>query len=374
MKKGILLVGLLVLGVSLLVRCYQKPQRVEPEKKELVITEQMVPLETNPEEGSRTSEVPTAALTPRIITIKGITRANVGQKITLRGSILGHIGFRGADDRVFEINDSTGTIDVLVWNDLYEQIPQRTFFIQGTSIEVHGVIEIYLSKLQIRVTAPEDIKVLDFASDSISKVNNLSNITAGLTGQRRTVEGIIIDTKIFWGMRGRTLKISDGTGTIDVLIWDKLGDRIPQRDSLIKGTKIQVSGKIGSYKGHLQIEPEEPGDIQVLGAPLVVGVTSINSITQASINQVVTLKGSIISVRIFEKETGRTLKVNDGTGTIEVLVWKDLYQQLPRREFLIKGSKMQVSGKIGSYKGRLQIQPEEPGDIHILVAVTPNPF
>ncbi|MCK4649016.1 septation protein SpoVG family protein, partial [bacterium] len=49
-------------------------------------------------------------------------------------------------------------------------------------------------------------------------------------------------------------------------------------------------------------------------------------------------------------------------------IWKDLYNQIPRRNALVKGTRIQVSGEIGSYQEKLQIQPKSPGDIRILGA------
>jgi len=98
------------------------------------------------------------------------------------------------------------------------------------------------------------------------------------------------------------------------------------------------------------------------------GITSIGSITQASVGRRATLKATITSVRVFSEAKGRSLKISDGTGSIDVVIWKDLYNQIPRRNSLVKGTEVQVSGEIGSYRESLQIKPKSPGDIQILGA------
>jgi len=95
------------------------------------------------------------------------------------------------------------------------------------------------------------------------------------------------------------------------------------------------------------------------------GVTPISSITQASVGQKATLKGTITLVRIFKEAKGRTLKISDGTGTIDVLIWKKLYDQLPQRASLNPGMSLQVSGKIKSYQDKFQIEPGNSSDIQI---------
>ncbi len=107
----------------------------------------------------------------------------------------------------------------------------------------------------------------------------------------------------------------------------------------------------------------------LIAAPTAVpaaGITSINSITQASVGRRETLKATITSVRVFSEAKGRTLKISDGTGNIDVVIWKDLYNQIPQRGSLVKGTMIQVSGEIGSYRENFQIKPKSPGDIRIL--------
>ncbi|MEJ2745720.1 MAG: helix-hairpin-helix domain-containing protein, partial [bacterium] len=94
------------------------------------------------------------------------------------------------------------------------------------------------------------------------------------------------------------------------------------------------------------------------------GATSIGSITPKDVGKKVpTLSGEIRSVKVFKDEKGRTLMLRDGTGTIDVLIWKNLYDQIPQREKLIKGARIKVKGEIGNYDGALQIKPVAPSDI-----------
>ncbi len=115
------------------------------------------------------------------------------------------------------------------------------------------------------------------------------------------------------------------------------------------------------------IPPEEMAETASTTLPAT-GITSIGNITQASIGRRATLKATITSVRVFSEAKGRTLKISDGTGSIDVVIWKSLYNQIPQRNALVKGTEVQVSGEIGSYRESLQIKPKSPGDIRILGA------
>ncbi len=60
MRKSIVLMGILALGLILLAGCRQRPQEVELEKKELVPLEEMVPLEPMAEKAPMVAEAPPA--------------------------------------------------------------------------------------------------------------------------------------------------------------------------------------------------------------------------------------------------------------------------------------------------------------------------
>jgi phosphatidylserine/phosphatidylglycerophosphate/cardiolipin synthase-like enzyme len=101
-------------------------------------------------------------------------------------------------------------------------------------------------------------------------------------GQKATVQGKIVAVHVFRAARGRTLQITDDTGSIDVLIWSDLFYLFPHKDSLAQGTVIQVEGRVDIYQGRLQIRPEKPGDIQILSitpVPSVIETATIETVT-----------------------------------------------------------------------------------------------
>jgi len=152
---------------------------------------------------------------------------------------------------------------------------------------------------------------------------------------------------------------------------------------LLVGLFIGVAYKEGMRKGMERasaprasaVSPAAPAGapvaapVAVPAAPAV-GVTSIGSITQASVGQRATLKGNIVSVYVFRSGKGRSIKLSDGTGSIDVLIWNDLFYQIPQKNSLVQGTSIQVSGEIGSYKGKLQIKPRSSYDIQITGAAS----
>ena len=103
------------------------------------------------------------------------------------------------------------------------------------------------------------------------------------------------------------------------------------------------------------------------GATPALGGTPINSISPKDVGKKIpTLTGEIRAVKVFRDEKGRTLMLRDSTGTIDVLIWKNLYESIPQREKLTEGTRIRVRGELGTYEGTFQIKPAVPGDIQFM--------
>ncbi len=302
----------------------------------------------------------------------------VGEKKTVKGTITNVRTFSGGKGRTFTISDGTGTIDVLVWGKLYNQIPQKASLNPGTSIQVSGEIGSYRGRLQIKPQNPGDIQIPGVPT---AKVTSIANVTQ--------TAAFRVNTLHFPG-------ISDGTGEIQAKSYGKTAQGLIEQyaeslgitvEELLStnrlpktGDRIEAMGTLNIMGGQPTLMLQVPERVKIISAsaaaPIigptpteaapVAGVTSIGSITQASVGQRATLKGTITSVYVFKEAKGRSIKISDGTGTIDVLIWKDLYEEIPQRDSLFQGTKIQVSGEIASYRGRPQIKPRDPDDVQIV--------
>ncbi len=244
----------------------EKPPIVEIEEvpveevpvKEVPVEE--VPVKEVPVEKPEEIEKPEVVPVPeeKVVPISSITEASIGQKVTLKGKIMSVRIFKKEKGRTLELNDGTGSIDVLIWKELYESLLYRQSLVQGMPIQVSGRVASYKDKFEIKLKKPSDIQILETELVPIGKITEAS------IGQRVTIKGKIISVRVFKEEKGRTLKIDDGTGSINVVIWKDLYESIPERESLVQGTSIQVSGQIGSYANELEIRPKDLSDIQII--------------------------------------------------------------------------------------------------------------
>ncbi|MBA7620064.1 hypothetical protein ES703_27407 [subsurface metagenome] len=308
-----------------------------------------------------------------------ISEAIIKQKVKIKGTIINVRTFPGG--RSLKIDDGTGTVNVVMWDSLYNMIPYRQSLREGTPISVEGVVKTYRGQLQIGLGSPTEIKIIS--------VSEIEPPPAQIIPLALGIEKI----------NSLYFRVSDGTGDIQIRSWGKtaqglikgyaesLGitvEELLRTNRLPKmGDRVEVAGQLQVMAGRPSMTVQMPERVKftsdLAAAPVIgpspaeaaptapaAGVTSIGSITQASVGQRATLKGTITSVYVFKEAKGRTLKISDGTGTIDVVIWKNLYDQIPQRASLVQGTKIQVSGEIASYKGRLQIKPRDPGDVQIV--------
>jgi len=97
-----------------------------------------------------------------------------------------------------------------------------------------------------------------------------------------------------------------------------------------------------------QVEPRDIGDL-----------------SEEDVGRSYEIEGQIVAVNPFSK--GVRWTVEDGTGTIIVLVWQNVLAPLST-PFDV-GTRVRVSGEIEVYKGTLEIVPAVPGDLGWLESV-----
>ena len=117
-------------------------------------------------------------------------------------------------------------------------------------ITERGLIRISLIGILVGLVA------LYFVTQSlVPEKNNVSDITIGLSGSQVEVTGNITDLK----KSGDNLffSLSDGTGSIKVVLWKNTLDRLKLQgidlEKLKNGNSVVVVGTVEGYKGELEI-------------------------------------------------------------------------------------------------------------------------
>ncbi|RKZ27876.1 hypothetical protein DRQ26_02300 [bacterium] len=197
-----------------------------------------------------------------------------------------------------------------------------------------------------------------------AKEIRLKDLTKDMLGQYVKVSGTVRMVKQIKG--GVLVKMDDGTEIITFPIWDRILETVPNADDLQKGAKISFTGKVGEYKGNLQVVPTYGPDVIITA-----GKTSYKSAAQKSseakeikiadltkdlIGQQVKVSGEIKWTKNIKG--GILVGMNDGTGDMTFPIWDKVKKHIPDKDKIAEGNTITFIGKVGEYKGKLQVVPK----------------
>lgn len=277
-----------------------------------------------------------------------------------------------------KLDDGSGAITLLLWQDMYDLLPDRDALAQGATIRAQGEVAEYRGELEIAPELPADVMVLAAGEPAVVR-RRLGELTTADVDRVVQVEGVITSLRDFSAGVAGTL--DDGTGTIALLLWRDVYDDLAGRDptSVARGAVLRVAGEVREYEGELEIVPLTAGDVAFVGTvELPTEERSVGQIAAADVGQMVQVSGQIAEVMPFSKGTKYTL--DDGTGSITVLLWQNVYDQLDDPDALAVGTEVSVRGEVVEYQAELELVPQAPADVVVTrrgevaqVTATPTP-
>ncbi len=323
-----------------------------------------------------------------------ITTADQGQTVAVSGVILE--SKRLSTGTRFVVADETGQIILLMWDDVLSQTPDRDNLAVGAQVAAQGKVDVYKDELELVPRQGTDVIVTSRAALMptptfpplpqatatpqatptaaaptatppptalpLPAAVNINTITRDALGQSVTIKGQVVD--VTSSSAGYTFWLNDGTGRIDLFTTSGVYGHIAGRSGLRLGAQVLATGEVKEYKGALEVAPSLGENVIVLaagGGPAA--LRTIASLSEGDKDQFVTVQGSILS-----KETlsgGVRLRLHDDSGDIDVILWDNVMAYAPGSDKLIEGAALVVTGKVGSYRGALQIVPQLGYDVRI---------
>jgi DNA/RNA endonuclease YhcR with UshA esterase domain len=253
------------------------------------------------------------------------------------------------------IRDETGSIPIAVSEDLVALSGVAPMLRVGQPVEVVATVSLYGDTPQLVPASVADIVPLEGASMAVEK--RIGELTGADVGQLAAVRGDIVGVNAF--SSGVKYTLDDGTGTIVVLLWQDVYDELADPAALEVGAEARVQGEVAEYEGELEIVPGLAEDVQVLVPAPPPAEVAVGALTAGDAGRVVTLCGTLGEPDVFS--AGVKFPLGDGTGTIVLLLWQDVYDEMVIADRLEAGVQVGVTGRIGEYEGELQIVPEANG-------------
>ena len=341
--------------------------------------------------------------------LRDITAADTGKWVRTQGEIA--LVTPGDKNTKITLTDQDRRLTVLIWPNVWAALPQADLQV-GAQLNAQGEVSVFRGDLEIVPELVSDLEVTVRPAMAVVQAKAIGAITSEDVKALIVTQGTIEDADDF--SKGTRYTLSDPSGSIVLLVWDDaIGPQ--QRQALLTvGATVSVTGQIDEYRGQLEIAPREKVDVVVVSAPTVVveipptpaleatspleptatitatatpaaatptpaatetpeptkepvasgNVVPINSITQDSVGQTVTVRGKVVDTASFS--AGFKFVLDDGTGKVNLTLFSGDYKFVPQRAGLNYGADVQVTAEVAEFKGVQELQPNAGRDVQIL--------
>jgi DNA/RNA endonuclease YhcR with UshA esterase domain len=156
------------------------------------------------------------------------------------------------------LTDATGSITLLLWQNVIEEVPARYDLVPGSQVSVVGEINDYEGDLEIIPEQGSGVVVLIPGDRLPIEERTAGNVTPADERRIFSVEGVVVRTESngwikFW--------LGDGTGNVLVFVPQRTVPYLPL--GIGGGMRLRVTGEVDIYQGVVEIIPLAGADVEV---------------------------------------------------------------------------------------------------------------
>ncbi len=265
----------------------------------------------------------------------------------------------------FWLADDTGELRVSAYrNETRDLIAQGRIPSVGDRVSVAGTLRIREDLVALYLNAPEQLEITrpDPVDREIGEISPLDiGLRVRVRGQAR---------QVYSPYEGLTLiSLRDQSSAIDVVVSRAIEQLTGPLPDLAPGQALEVVGAVSLYGSEPQLVLASTADLVPVEMVMAAPLREIGSLTSADVGRWMQVEGAVLESDPFS--SGMRFTLDDGTGQVLLLLWDSLYETLPYSSTLGAGARVRVQGQVAEYRGALEIVPEVPQDVVILVAAPP---
>ncbi len=334
------------------------------------------------------------------VEIAKVDRSMLDSVIEIQGTVKSITPPREGSRQPYKVTiaDDTGSITLIVWQNIFDVVRSQSNLNPGDSVRVRASVSEFRNELQMTLKSASDLSIRpasgpptgerpgNAAGKPQAAATGVGDINQSMTGQDVTVQATITDVREPRSERAPfTVTLTQGDAHIPLVFWSDTQKTIA--DKIRVGNVVRVKAQVGEHRGALQIKLRNAGDIEVVGteksgdssggstssesapaaeAPAAAenkgGSATINSITEAAVNNTVTIAGRIASSDSMGK--GQRLRVQDDSGEIQVILWDNVLSKVSASD-LQAGRNITVTGRVKSYRGKLEVVPDSADGVTV---------
>lgn len=214
-----------------------------------------IPATATPVPPTATPAPPTAEPTSAAMSIGALGSLPEGQEVTIVGNVVNASSFSAGFK--FTVADNTGRVSMVMFSNTYDDCWDKNVLNVGATVVVTGEIGRFEGELQI---VPQwgggvDVTAPAYAYAQPQTVANLPSVM----GQRAMIEGEITEVDVTESFT--KIDVNDGTGVVEVFLWNNIWVRVPNKAALAAGRRVKAVGIVGEFRGTLQLSPPLPYDV-----------------------------------------------------------------------------------------------------------------
>lgn len=257
---------------------------------------------------------------------------------------------------IITLRDDTGEIAVTVDDTLTALTGALPEVLEGQTMIVTGTVTLYRDAPQLTPASVADIALAAAPEIPETPPRALNTLGAEEAGAWVRVRGRIVALTGFKG--GLKAVLDDGAGQLNVVLWQRFYDALPEPATVDVGADVEVQGKLALYQGALELTPEKVSDLILHTPAAEIPWVAIGSLSAKDAGRVVRLRGVTGMPQPFS--AGVKVPLDDGMGTLNVLLWSNIAEALARPPEV--GMMVEVVGELSVYRDALEIIPRSPHD------------
>jgi len=267
----------------------------------------------------------------------------------------------------FWIADDTGDIHVASYSaETRVLLDQDKVPALGDQVSVAGSLRVKGDHATLTLNAPQELLVTRAHPEPCT----LSELAVDQAFRQVRVRGQIRRvTEPYSGLTLFTLR--DKTDTVDVALSADAVAMGGVTPTLTIGQVVDVAAAVSEYGGEPQLVVASGADVSPQAdAASLFPHAFVAELSDEDVGRWVRARGTVSEMDPFS--AGTRLVLDDGSGTLTVLLWEDLRTAVgegaPHGQDLAPGCEIEVLGELVHYRGRLELVPGLPNDVRLLAA------
>lgn len=336
---------------------------------------------------------------PQQVRVDAVTEMMNGALVKISGKVSSYDENHEKNTLRMKIDDGTGEISVSAFNKLsnFKRVLGDNMPALGDEVDVVGTLNVTQKfGTSMFLSVPDRVKLIKKYEMRAAHIGELTKQNVGDVVRLHAHVASYETRSTRSGAVLHAIVLDDGTGTLDMTIFDAAMAKIPDETKKMlteSGRELEMAVKIGEYRGKLQADLVDAGGVKNIGAasasapsaPAVStahaeakpqepakpersyrpskGHKKISELSESDAGTVYDFDAEIISVDSRGK--GTLVGINDGSGDLKMMIWNDLSGVISGFDQLKVGAKLSGSFVVDDFRGHLQLKIEDPRKVRI---------